>query len=421
MNLSERLQDVLRGSRRNPTTPPPASGPGGSRLEEALGGTWLNRSGHRLFVVERRWSAAARHGEARVGDIAGALRNAASALALFAPAPLCAHDGPLLFFDLETTGLSGGAGTYAFLVGCGWFEPDGVFATRQYVLAEHGAERAMLQEIAGDLSRCSTLVSFNGKSFDAPVIETRYLYHRLEWAGGAMPHFDVLHQARRFWGSGECSLGRLEADVLGASRGADVMGFEIPARYFHFLRSGDAAALVPVLTHNQLDLLSLAALAARLFDLVERGADVTSDPQEALALGFIYDRSRLDRPARLAFERAVELGRDVPSLRLTAMRALAVAERRARRFDAAATWWHRVLDAPRCPPRLAREAAEALAIHAEHRARDLTAARSYALQSFDTGARHSWNDAVRHRVERIDRKMSRAGERYAPLLEQASG
>ena len=119
-----------------------------------------------------------------------------------------------------------------------------------------------------------------------------------------MPHFDVLHQARRFWGNGECSLGRLEADVLGVPRGADVMGFEIPARYFHFLRSGDAAALVPVLTHNQLDLLSLAALAARLFHLVERGADVTADPQEALALGYIYDRSRLDRQARLAFERA---------------------------------------------------------------------------------------------------------------------
>ena len=105
-----------------------------------------------------------------------------------------------MFFDLETTGLSGGAGTLAFLVACGWFDADGAFVTRQHVLTEFSHERSMLGAMAGDLASAGTLVSFNGKSFDAPVLETRHLFHRLEWMFGAVPHIDVLHPSRNFWG-----------------------------------------------------------------------------------------------------------------------------------------------------------------------------------------------------------------------------
>ena len=104
-----------------------------------------------------------------------------------------------MFFDLETTGLSGGAGTLAFLVGCGWFEDDGAFVTRQFLLARHADERMLLEAVAAELARAGALVSFNGKSFDAPLLESRYLFHRLPWSGREMPHVDVLHPARRFW------------------------------------------------------------------------------------------------------------------------------------------------------------------------------------------------------------------------------
>ena len=104
-----------------------------------------------------------------------------------------------MFFDLETTGLSGGAGTLAFLVGCGWFDADGAFVTRQYVLARSGDERPMLQVLADQFATAGSLVSFNGKSFDAPLLESRFLFHRLEWLGGRLPHLDILHPARRFW------------------------------------------------------------------------------------------------------------------------------------------------------------------------------------------------------------------------------
>ena len=108
---------------------------------------------------------------------------------------------PFLFFDIETTGLSGGAGTYAFLVGCAWFCDDGAFLTRQYLLTSHGDERPMLESVAGELARAGTLVTFNGKSFDVPVLEMRYMFHRLPWPGARLPHLDVLHPARLFWGT----------------------------------------------------------------------------------------------------------------------------------------------------------------------------------------------------------------------------
>ena len=183
---------------------------------------------------------------------------------------------PFVFFDLETTGLSGGAGTCAFLVGCGAFDDDGGFVTRQFILLRHTDERALLQMVGAELAQAGALVTFNGKSFDAPLIETRYLFHRLEWTGADLPHLDVLHPARRFWsegGAGEtsCSLQNLEHLVLGARRAADVPGSEIPARYFQFVRTGDPRPLRAVLEHNRLHLLSLAGLTARLLDLV-RGA-----------------------------------------------------------------------------------------------------------------------------------------------------
>ena len=145
--------------------------------------------------------------------------------------------------------MSGGAGTYAFLVGCGAFDAEGGFVTRQFVLLRHADERQLLQMVGAELAPAGALVSFNGKSFDAPLIETRHLFHRLEWTGSRLPHLDVLHPARRFWSDGAagdtpCSLVALERSVLGARRSGDVPGSEIPARYFQFVRSGDARPLV---------------------------------------------------------------------------------------------------------------------------------------------------------------------------------
>ena len=284
--LAERLRGVLRAdvvSRPLRISTPietgaglpvriTTGGPDSARasLESTLGGEWHSHERGRCFIVERRVSADRAYRRREIGDIAESLdRNLphASLLTVGGSAPQ-----PLIFFDLETTGLSGGAGACAFLVGFGWFTAEGSFATRQYLLAGAGYERAMLEGVGLELRQAGTLVSFNGKSFDAPMLETRYLFQRLDWPAATLPHLDVLHPARRFWGSTwidrldrsgadqrrfireeeACSLIGLERRVLGAGRPDDVPGFEIPSHYFRFVRSGDTHALVGVLEHNRL-------------------------------------------------------------------------------------------------------------------------------------------------------------------------
>jgi len=428
---------------------PPAVPPGElsrDTLQQTLGGEWRPQGAARCFVVDRRTPPDAMCGGVRVAEMARALTCAAAHAPLLT-SPATASP-PFLFFDIETTGLSGGAGTYAFLVGCGWFCDDGAFLSRQYVLANHRDEQPMLESVSGELARAGTLVTFNGKSFDAPVLEMRYMFHRLQWPGARLPHLDVLHPARLFWGTasarlkvdttypareaaadrrrlGEggypavaaestprsCSLLALEQLILGANRGGDVPGFEIPARYFQFLRSGDARPLGAVFEHNRLDLLSLAGLTARLLQLLHDGPGKARDAQEALALGRVYQRGGLEDRAVEAFERTMAMSGSLHEsqaapIRVDALRSLAWAARRARRHHDAAACWRQLLDVPLCPRTAAREALEALAIHHEHRVRDLGAARTFALGSLNAANRTSASARARYRLARLERKLS---------------
>src|SRR5262245_22373094 len=373
-------------------------------LERALGGEWHNG----CFVVERHRQPDAKHGREPVAALAERLNRSAP------EAPMFAGDAarpPFLFFDLETTGLSGGAGTQAFLVGCGWFADDGGFATRQFLLTRPSDERAMLETVRAELARAGALVSFNGKSFDAPLLETRYAFHRVDWARDRLPHLDVLHPARRFWTGDDCSLGALEARLLGLRRAGDVAGFEVPSRYFQFVRTGDPQPLVAVLEHNRQDLLTLAALTARLLHLSRVGVADARDAGEALALGRIYARADLDDRARDAFARALELCRAPAGafdpIRIESLRSLALAWRRARCYDQAEKCWRQLIDVRGCPPNIVREATEALAIHFEHRDKDLATAREFALRGLTPHTTPCAQQAARHRLARLDRKLNR--------------
>ena len=213
-----------------------------------LDGGWTDG----CFVVERQAEPGQAHGRETIGAVAESLNRSAGAVSLFAGAARA----PFLFVDLETTGLSGGAGTHVFLVGCGWFTAGGAFATRQLLLTRFEDEPRLLQAVASELGRAGALVSFNGKSFDAPLLETRFEFHRLDWIGSRIAHVDVLHPARRFWpaagaagaaGSDPgvrprsqtpgfpgfragCSLAALEHRVGAITRSDDVPGFEVPGR-----------------------------------------------------------------------------------------------------------------------------------------------------------------------------------------------
>jgi uncharacterized protein YprB with RNaseH-like and TPR domain len=383
-------------------------------VEHTLGGSWQSRAGGRSFLVTRRISGTVRHGRSTVGDLSVRLARSVGAAALLTGRSTAA---PLVFFDLETTGLSGGAGTYVFLVGCGWFDAAGGFITEQHLLVEPESERLMLQTVAEALARVGALVSFNGKSFDVPVLDTRYLFHRLEPVCSTLPHLDVLHPARRFWGDGatagpsqlSCSLTVLERQVLGARRPADVPGFQIPSLYFQFVRSGDVRLLISILEHNRRDLLSLAGLTSRLFHMLETGPAEAASAREALGLGRLYLRAGLDERAREALKRSVGMSRAPQGVfdatRIEGLRALALAWRRVRRFDEAAECWRQLIETRGCPATVVREATEALAIHHEHRLRDLSGAKEFALRSLKHVDSPTWAESIRHRLDRIERKL----------------
>ncbi|HEY0095342.1 MAG TPA: ribonuclease H-like domain-containing protein, partial [Archangium sp.] len=170
----------------------------------------------------------------------------------------------MLFLDTETTGLAGGTGTVPFLVGLAWFEGRSL-RVHQLFLRRLGEEAPLLRELAARMAQASCLVTFNGKSFDWPLLRTRFVLNRVA-PPAELPHLDLLHCARRVFkhrGSGT-RLVHLEEQVLGFHRVGDVDGALIPELYFRFLRGGEGSALTPVLEHNVNDLLLLAALLGLL-------------------------------------------------------------------------------------------------------------------------------------------------------------
>ncbi|HET7619683.1 MAG TPA: ribonuclease H-like domain-containing protein [Vicinamibacterales bacterium] len=429
-DLASRLRSIVRpaGARDLTYEPEPVRYDAAidlDRVAHVLGGRVATNAFGRALVIDRRYESDRRHGRLWIGDCE-----------LADAEPLRILDGSLrdpdgagsriLFVDLETTGLSGGAGTVAFLVGCAWFDM-GALQVRQFLLTSYAAERALLCAAAECLDEAALLVTYNGKTFDVPVMETRWMFHRMEMPLEGVRHFDMLHVARRLWREraraddpdGGCRLSTLERLLFDVRRVGDVPGMDIPARYFRFLRSGDARPLEPILEHNRLDLMSLAAVAAHAARLVEQGSALCRDAAEALALGRVYDRGGRATNAIECYERAAAEGST--EVRAEALYRLAVRLRRDRRFDEAANVWRQLLDvrpargrSGRLLTELRHVAAEALAIHHEHRARDYAGARELALLALEEANNgeldlvkvRTKTDATRRRLARLERKLA---------------
>ena len=438
MSLESRLREIMRQGGRGAACATGAQGAEGaqgaqrsgassvSRLSEAadvFDGDIVQTSSGACVVVDRFYPADHCHGLVRIGDVPGRALAAQEELSLIGgePEPLDREPRGLLFVDLETTGLAGGAGTYAFLVGCAFFEPHG-FRIRQYFLPGYQHERPLLDAVEGLVRASAALVSYNGKSFDVPVLETRYQFNRLVPPFEGMAHVDMLHVARRFWRAApsapgawpdtdSCRLGALERILFGVRRVGDVGGYEIPGRYFDFMRTGNAVPLLPVLEHNRLDLLSLAMMTARALHVLRLAPEGCTSARESLAAGRLLDRAGRAELAMRCFEDAVERARherggEASLVRAEALHALALRMRRQGRYDDAAVRWHALVGERRSSPAVRREALEALAIHYEHRQKDLDVARRFAALSLAERVGTSGMEAGRHRVARLDRKLA---------------
>ncbi len=429
--LTDRLREVIRPAARddvrsgNPSAyaeaPADRRSPGGGwagplDAAETLGGVWREMAGHRYLVVDRKYAPGHCHGRMVVADVLPSDDEPWARVSLLA-GTTCR--GRMLFVDLETTGLAGGAGSYAFLVGCAWFD-GAVFRTRQFFLSSFAGERVLLDEVAALAASAGTIVSYNGKSFDLPLLETRFALNRLTTPFAAMPHVDMLHPARRLWraagDAGGCELTTIERTICGHAREGDVPGFEIPSRYFHYVRSGDARGLEAVMEHNRLDLLSLAFVTAHASQLLEEGPGAARTAREALGLGRLYERAGILGDAAAAFERAANIPGADTVTRAEALRARALLARRERRHDVAAAAWRRLLELRHCPPHVMREAAEALAVHHEHRLRDPRSAKTLALQSMRLHEAASRRQALQHRLARLERKIDGGAAASNPLF-----
>ena len=288
---------VVKGARelRMPSAAPAfgrpergATGRGPLSLEQLLPGGYVVESDDGgCFVLDHVYAVDHRHGGDALADLLGS-RPAAGAPYVREPRLEALDFRDFLFLDTETTGLAG-AGTLAFMVGVAYFEPraDGgqAFVVRQYFLRDHGDERAMLRQLDGLLVARAGLITFNGRSFDVPLLDNRYLMNRLPSRLPDLPHIDLLPPARRLFRArlGSCALGALERSLLGLERThADVPGALIPALYYQYLRTGEVGELARVFYHNEMDMLSMVTLAARIFRQLE--ASCCDDPLDQLSL-----------------------------------------------------------------------------------------------------------------------------------------
>jgi uncharacterized protein YprB with RNaseH-like and TPR domain len=303
-----------------------------------------------------------------------------------------------LFLDTETTGLAGGTGTYAFMVGVAWWEAGGL-QVEQFFMRDLEEEHSLLLELSGRMKQRPVLVTFNGKSFDWPLLETRYRMTRSVPPFSPSLHLDLLHPARQLWRLrlGSVRLKDLEKQVLGGdgrpldwSRHDDIDSSLIPQMYFDYLRGGPAEPLVGIFRHNQMDLRGLAALAGKILALLDSGNGIANavnaeaqDPVDVLGLSRLLRKRGHSTRARELYETALRSGLPRAEERL-AQRELAQLAKRELDYTRAISLWDALRQASSLNKRAeslllvedaqkalesAIEAAEQLAIYYEHRAK----------------------------------------------------
>ena len=203
-----------------------------------------------------------------------------------------------LFLDTETTGLSGGAGTVAFLVGVGYVEGDS-FVVEQFMLRDYGDEPELIDRLSRRMEGFDSVCTFNGRCFDMPLLEARFTMCRMRDRWRELEDIDLLYPARRVWKlrMGSCRLARIEEIILGKPREDDLPGSEVPARFFQYLKCGDESLLRDIVDHNRQDIATLATLLILLCDINDRPEQLM-DPRDQFSMGKSLERQGELKPAR---------------------------------------------------------------------------------------------------------------------------
>ncbi len=388
-------------------------------LEDILGGRGVQNPHGETFVIEQYYPIGYRHGDYPL-DLDVSLEG----LARWAEIPDLSSLPPasIVFLDIETTGLSGGTGTYTFLIGVGKFEADR-FRLDQFFLRDPLEEPAQLYALEEFLGDCRVLVTFNGKSFDAPLLNTRYLTHGWNPPLNGLKHLDLLHLARRLWRLRlpTRTLSNLEAQILGAQRtDADLPGWMIPSLYFAYLRFGETEPLKRVVYHNAMDVLSLVVLMRRLSLLLEHPVQEGERYSvDLFSLARLFeDLQDLHTAAELylkALTHADVRSARVPQVLIVeALHRLALIYKRQQDLARAVNLWEEAARLDHLQAHIE------LAMFYEHQAKDYLTALSWterAIQSLERCApqtsfehlsdAHPMLDRLLHRKTRLEAKLQR--------------
>jgi len=377
-------------------------------IDSVMTGMFASNSLGETFIHEERFAADYHHGLAPIK--LQAPLNIMSAWA--ADARL--RDLPIesfAFLDTETSGLSGGTGTYAFLVGVGKFIND-KFVLQQFFMRDPSEEAALLEGLGEFLASANALVTFNGKAFDVPLLVTRYTLHSIPVPFKEFAHLDLLPLARRLWRDRleSRALKFLEENILFAPRTVEeVPGYEIPYIYFDYLRDGDARPLKGVFYHNAMDVVAMAALLSHTAKMledpfhegIEHGLDV-------IALAKLYeDLGQWDTAARL-FERGLEKGISEENF-AEAIRRLSVLQKRRGDFDEAIRLWEEAANNGHI------YAFVELAKYYEHKMRDAKSALKWTksaqkqIEKSDLPVyiQKHWMEELSHRRQRLETKLGK--------------
>lgn len=380
-------------------------------VEKVVSGEYLDGVHGQVFCHEEIYPRHHRHGSKPLWP-----EEPIETLCQWANANLLSLDDieNFIFLDTETSGLSGGTGTYAFEVGLGRFTPDG-FKLAQFFMRHPGEEPALLEGITRFLTGMQAVVTYNGKSFDIPLLNTRYTLMGATSPFIGVDHFDLLPLARRLWKIRleSRTLGNVENQILGVIRGAEeVPGYLIPEMYFEYLRTQDARPMAGIFYHNAIDILSLAGLFSHMaFLLNDPHSSKITHGEDVVALARFFESMEDTDQAQTLYEKALNL--PLPEeLYWDTLERFSFLLKRKGDWGTAMKLWEKAAD------NHALYAVEEMAKYYEHNAKDLNTARDWTIKGItmlNTQYRpayefHQWQDSLNHRLSRLERRLSRSTE-----------
>lgn len=366
-------------------------------IDEWMPGEEIETGHGKHFEAETFYARHRRHGSADIGSLAELPPDLLETISNGSVRDIPPREWA--FLDTETSGLAGGTGTCAFLVGVGRITPEG-FRVRQFFMRDHGEEASVLDALTRHLAPFRVLITYNGRAFDQPLLETRYRLNRARHPFDRLEHLDLLYGARRLWKLrfDSCRLVELEQQVLGFERQGDVPGALIPYIYFEYLRTGEMARLLPVFHHNAIDILTLACLTGIVpYAFKDPAGAPLRNGAEMAGLGrWLRDAGETEQ-ARTLFRRAIDAGLPDQILFRT-LWDVAALERKLGCGQAALEIWSD-LAAAKNPFR--PRALEELAKHYEHREKN----HAMALEMTRTALAFEDSPALRKREQRLLRRL----------------